>query len=213
MNPECSSGSSSSHASPQIARPKSLEFAVVNANNLPNKLYQDDSLEPKKPGIDPYDDSSSAMNEQLSSSDVPQTPENPNVSFLPLEAGPVLVGCHQGVLRGLKQYYTKEERIYDVPEGIEGVTAPIDIINSPSSSSGITDPYLPMPQSTPTQKAPPPPEVTPPPPPPQHFKGLPKVEIEPRKFHSLLNAMGPQDSTESADSNSTRLFHIRTGKG
>ena len=113
-------------------------------------------------------------------------------------------------MRGLKQYYTKEERIYDVPEGIEGVTAPIvDIITSPSSSSGITDPYVPN-----LQKGPhPPPEMPPPPPPPQHFKGLPKVEIEPRKFHSLLNAMGPQDSTESADSNSTKLFQIRTGKG
>ena len=125
---ECSSGSSSSHASPQISRPKSLEFAVVNVSALPNKqafAYHDDSLElqgggghhvqhgghaggassrygapgghhgveapqPKprlhlsKP-IDLYDDSSSAMNEQLSSSDVPQTPENPNVTFLPLK--------------------------------------------------------------------------------------------------------------------------------
>ena len=215
---ECSSGSSSSHASPQIARPKSLEFAtVVNANNMPN--YPHDNLDhsvTKTPGIvhsrpiDPYDDSSSAINEQLSSSDVPQTPENPNVTFLPLEAGPVLVGCHQGTamqLRGLKQYYNKEERIYDVPEGIEGVTAPLDIITSPSSSSGITEPYLPISKN--------PPPTTVPPPPPAHFKSpLPKLEIEPRKFQqTLLNSMGPQDSTESADSNSTRLFHIRTGKG
>ena len=209
-NPECSSGSSSSHASPQIARPKSLEFAaVVNANNYPH-----DDLDSKKPGIvhaqpiDPYDDSSSAINEQLSSSDVPQTPENPNVTFLPLEAGPVLIGCHQGAAMQLrlKQYYNKEERIYDVPEGIEGVTAPLDIITSPSSSSGITDPYLPI------SKNPPPTSV--PPPPPAHFKSpLPKVEIEPRKFQTLLNSMGPQDSTESADSNSARLFQIRTGKG
>ena len=243
---DCSSGSSSSHASPQIARPKSLEFAVVNVSALPSKqafAYHDDSLElhhvqqgyegsspaqhqhynkqtnrygmePPQPKprlhltakpIDLYDDSSSAMNEQLSSSDVPQTPENPNVTFLPLEAGPVIVGtCHQGIVR--KQYYTTEERIYDVPEGIEGVTAPLDIITSPSSSSGITDPYLPI------SKNPPPTSV--PPPPPAHFKSpLPKVEIEPRKFQTLLNSMGPQDSTESADSNSARLFQIRTGKG
>ncbi len=165
---ECSSGSSSSHASPQIARPKSLDFAVVNVNSLPKKqayAYHDDSLEhyahqiPPQPKprshlskpIDPYDDSSSAINEQLSSSDVPQTPENPNITFLPLEAGPVIVGCHQGIIR--KQYYTTEERIYDVPEGIEGVSVPIkvitsqppqmDVVTSPSSSSGITDPYVP----------------------------------------------------------------------
>ena len=210
---ECSSGSSSSHASPQIARPKSLEFAaVVNANNLPNyNPHADlDSIN-KKSGIDPYDDSSSAINEQLSSSDVPQTPENPNVTFLPLEAGPVLIGCHQGTtmqLRGggLKQYYNKEERIYDVPEGIEGVTAPLDILTSPSSSSGITEPYLPISKN--------PPPTTVPPPPPVHFKTPLPPNIEPRKFQqTLLNSMGPQDSTESADSNSTRLFHIRTGKG
>ena len=186
---DCSSGSSSSHASPQIARPKSLEFAVVNVSALPSKqafAYHDDSLElhhvqqgyegsspaqhqhynkqtnrygmePPQPKprlhltakpIDLYDDSSSAMNEQLSSSDVPQTPENPNVTFLPLEAGPVIVGtCHQGIVR--KQYYTTEERIYDVPEGIEGVSIPIkvitsqppqvDMVTSPSTSSGITE--------------------------------------------------------------------------
>ena len=172
---DCSSGSSSSHASPLIARPKSLEFAVVNVNALPNKQaysYHDDSIEQghqqsanqlisnqlMKPPLDLYDDSSSAMNEQLSSSDVPQTPENPNVTFLPLEAGPVIVGCHQGVVAGLKQYYNTEERIYDVPEGIEGITAPIkirkslalatthlapEVITSPSSSSGITEPFVP----------------------------------------------------------------------
>ena len=253
----CSSGSSSSHASPQIARPKSLEFAVVNVNALPNKqafAYHDDSLElqhyhpqPKprhlltKPqpigSQDPYDDSSSAVNEQLSSSDVPQTPENPDITFLPPEAGPVLIGCHQGIVR--KQYYTTEERIYDVPEGIEGVSEPIKIITSqppqvepvtsPSSSSGITDSYVPKLVSsggilgasgTPIGHTPAP-KGAPPPPPHQpviaqhitrnNHRGLastmasktsklPKVDIDPRKFQSLMNTLGPQDSTESADS-------------
>lgn len=241
---ECSSGSSSSHASPQISRPKSLEFSVVNVNNLPNKQaygYHDDSLDlvhypqPKprtslaaKP-IDPYDDSSSAINEQLSSSDVPQTPENSNITFLPLEAGPVIVGCHQGIVR--KQYYTTEERIYDVPEGIEGVSAPIKVITSqppqvvtsPSSSSGITDPYVPptiqevvIPQVVVPQPGPP----VPPPHKPviaqhvssRHIMKLPKVDIDPRKFQVLM-----QDSTESADSTSVggilRNRPIRPVKG
>jgi hypothetical protein len=249
----CSSGSSSSHASPHIARPKSLEFSVVSVNALPNKQaysYHDDSLELQqqpqlmkdkisggaqpvvggqlgKP-MDPYDDSSSAVsvcpNDQLSSSDVPQTPENPNVTFLPLEAGPVIVGCHQGVVRGLKQYYP-EERIYDVPEGIEGVNAPItittmaEVITSPSSSSGITDPFVPKkPQKGDDRASLPPPTVPPPPVPPPHqpviaqhvrhsrpprTHKLPKVDIDPRKFHSLISR--GQDSTESCDSNSAAM--------
>ena len=286
---ECSSGSSSSHASPQIARPKSLEFAVVNVSALPNKqafAYHDDSLElhhvpvssrygmeppqPKPrlhltkpqqiPQSDLYDDSSSAMNEQLSSSDVPQTPENPNVTFLPLEAGPVIVGnsCHQGIVR--KQYYTTEERIYDVPEGIEGVSIPIKVITaqppqvelvqdivSPSTSSEITEEgnghAHPVPSRAETEVMAavgtgnaPPPKVAPPPPPPhqpviaqhvlrQNHRGaassigllerpkgppiLPKVDIDPRKFHTIMHTMGPQDSTESEVSNQGQQRPIR----
>ena len=286
---ECSSGSSSSHASPQIARPKSLEFAVVNVSALPNKqafAYHDDSLElhhvpvssrygmeppqPKPrlhltkpqqiPQSDLYDDSSSAMNEQLSSSDVPQTPENPNVTFLPLEAGPVIVGnsCHQGIVR--KQYYTTEERIYDVPEGIEGVSIPIKVITaqppqvelvqdivSPSTSSEITEEgnghAHPVPSRAETEVMAavgtgnaPPPKVAPPPPPPhqpviaqhvlrQNHRGaassiglldrpkgppiLPKVDIDPRKFHTIMHTMGPQDSTESEVSNQGHQRPIR----
>ena len=275
---ECSSGSSSSHASPMITRPKSLEFAVVNVNALPNKQaysYHDDSLDAPvqvvsgnnhlmKPPMDLYDDSSSAMNEQLSSSDVPQTPENPNMTFLPLEAGPVIVGCHQGVMAGLaKKYYgSTEERIYDVPEGIEGISAPIKIrkplgmvavvtssaptsgtgtlkavnsnksvtmlapeaITSPcSSSSGITEPFVPQNsvaagsilKPAPTSAPPPPPHVIAQPvrssrPPRSVLKDsskLPKVDIDPKKFHTLLSAMEPQDSTESCESNSIGPIH------
>ena len=283
---ECSSGSSSSHASPMITRPKSLEFAVVNVNALPNKQaysYHDDSLDAPvqvvsnnhlmKPPMDLYDDSSSAMNEQLSSSDVPQTPENPNMTFLPLEAGPVIVGCHQGVVAGLaKKYYSStEERIYDVPEGIEGISAPIKIrkpigmvavtsgssattmsaaapisggtgtlkavnsnksvtmlapeaITSPcSSSSGITEPFVPQNAVAVATMKPAPTSAPPPPPhlpviaqpvsrrPPRSVlkdsSKLPKVDIDPKKFHTLLSAMEPQDSTESCESNSIGPIH------
>ena len=239
-----------------------MEFAVVNVSALPSKQaysYHDDSLEQPpnsgsivevrgntlmKPPLDLYDDSSSAINEQLSSSDVPQTPENPNVTFLPLEAGPVIVGCHQGVVSGLKQYYVNaEERIYDVPEGIEGISAPIkiirkqtkasapmvtssvtlvpEVITSPSSSSGITEPFV-LPHLIQTTK--PAPTSAPPPPPhqpviaqpvarhgrPPHLSRLTmtskltsKVDLDPRKFNTILSgAMEPQDSTESCDSNS-----------
>lgn len=133
---ECSSGSSSSHASPKISRPKSLEFAVVAGNNVPNQnasySYRDDSLD-KQNNLLEYDDSSISgacgvgplMQYATSSSDVPQTPENPNYPHLPVDKVPPNYNrCYQ------------DEHIYDVPESIE----PADI-TSPSSSSGITDSF------------------------------------------------------------------------
>ena len=169
-------------------------------------------------------------------------------------------------MRGLKQYYTKEERIYDVPEGIEGISAPIkvrkpllanmggssaaastaaagpvasgsitttasasnntmnlalsEIVTSPSSSSGITEPFVPKTNITTTTTKTSPPPPCPPPHKPviaqpvRHSRlrltsrdqtssnKLPKVDIDPRKFHNLLSAMEPQDSTESNDSTS-----------
>ena len=118
-----SPSSSSSHASPQINRPKSLDFAVIQASNLPSKGaygYQDDTLEVQQQHhhhhrhVD-YDDSSSAisgMNElnYASSSDVPQTPEMPT----------------------MPQFPPPEERIYDVPEAVEGQVDAYEIIKSPS---------------------------------------------------------------------------------
>jgi hypothetical protein len=135
---ECSSGSSSSHASPKISRPKSLEFALA-AGALPNQnaySYHDDSLD-KPNNLLEYDDSSISgacggpiLQYATSSSDVPQTPENPNYPHLPVDKVPT----------NYNRYY-QDEHIYDVPESIE----PADII-SPSSSSGITDSFpRPMP--------------------------------------------------------------------
>ena len=155
-----SPSSSSSHASPQINRPKSLEFAVIQASNLPQKTaygYQDDTLEvrhqhhhrhhpqPQLPDVREqqqqqqhhvdYDDSSSAisaMNElnYASSSDVPQTPEMPT----------------------MPQFPPPEERIYDVPETVEGQVDAYEIIKSPSKM----------------------------------YHDLPQVEIDPRKFESFM---------------------------
>jgi hypothetical protein len=132
---ECSSGSSSSHASPKISRPKSLEFAALNANALTNQgaySYRDDSLDKPNNMIE-YDDSSISaacgggplLQYATSSSDVPQTPENPNYPHLPVDIAPTNYAM-----------YFNDEHIYDVPESIE----PADII-SPSSSSGITDSF------------------------------------------------------------------------
>lgn len=155
---ECSSASSSSHASPKVHRPKSLEFAVVSANALPSKTaysYQDDTLE--QPPQMEYDDSSSAisgMNElnYASSSDVPQTPEMPTVQF-----------------PGLKPNMYYEERIYDVPEGIEGVH-PSEV--TLGSTANQFPPPLPRSQ---------------PPPLPLHKSYLPRVEIDNRKFQVFMS--------------------------
>ena len=229
---ECSSGSSSSHASPRIVRPNSLEFNLqmagsgasgVGGNISSGEMPSIMASRPKPPVYQhppPYvlqqqlhphaaqhqqqlgaaadlDDSSSAISfaglnsnaEQLpyatSSSDVPQTPENPNTNLI-----------DSLMMKNKKKLYYSEERIYDVPEGIEGVTdlqhsvmaaqkaaaaaaakqqlhlskpqEPADI-TSPSSSSGIADPF-PAPrmsllnQTPPSGRAGKPPPTTAPPP-------------------------------------------------
>ena len=127
---ECSSGSSSSHASPKISRPKSLEF--TNAPPNQNASYRDDSLD-KQNNLMEYDDSSISgacgggplLQYATSSSDVPQTPENPCYPHLPVDK----------IIPNYNRYY-QDEHIYDVPESIE----PADV-TSPSSSSGITDSF------------------------------------------------------------------------
>jgi len=130
----CSSGSSSSQASPKISRPKSLEFAAVGPSsagyfyqdNRPQRLLEyDDSSISGVCGPGPGGELGGLANQYAtSSSDVPQTPENSNLPHLPMDK-----------LSAYKRVY-REERIYDVPEGIE----PADI-TSPSSSSGITDSF------------------------------------------------------------------------
>ncbi|CAB4063000.1 FARP2 [Lepeophtheirus salmonis] len=87
---ECSSGSSSSHASPRVTRPQTLDFASAKNESafLRNNIDED---------------SSSAV----SGIYVPQTPESANP-------------FRRDYIDELE-----EERIYDVPEGIEGVDKPI----------------------------------------------------------------------------------------
>ena len=228
---ECSSGSSSSHASPRIVRPSSLEFNMA-AEGGPGTRPKPPSYQGLDAGYlqHDYDDSSSAISGVMtseppyyatSSSDVPQTPENPNTTLL----DPVQ-----------KKYYMKEERIYDVPEGIEGVTdkqhqmAPVALtspslkltgkrttssgiieitdVTSPSSSSGITDPF-PRPSGLHGNQGLPPPTTAPPPVPGQVHESmatsshlLPKVDIDSNKFHTLLSNLEQRNSTESCENTS-----------
>ena len=120
VSADCSSNSSSSHASPRLSRPKSLDFAVVAFEDLPHRnaySYRDDTIE--QPGD--FDDSSSALSVQnelnyASSSDIPQTPEN---SELPIIAGINRAFINSKAVYSPKQANLREERIYDIPEGIE----------------------------------------------------------------------------------------------
>ena len=253
---ECSSGSSSSHASPRMSRPKSLEFGLSSnsGNGIQNTSNRKEATIDKQNRLQQihhdYDDSSSAISAIManephyyatSSSDVPQTPENPSTTIL-------------DTVKKNKQYYSKpEERIYDVPEGIEGVTDKIRIppasfskesvkdssqlkatsgkeiidLTSPSSSSGINEPFPKPVGGKPAIGAKPslPPPTTAPPPPPSangaavestrpsthsgHFQQghrsrypVQRVEVDQRKFHSLLNAIDQRDSIESCESTS-----------
>ena len=253
---ECSSGSSSSHASPRMSRPKSLEFTLSAnaANEIQNASNRKDKTVDQQNRLQQiqheYDDSSSAISALManephyyatSSSDVPQTPENPNTSLL------------DNVKKG-KQYYSHpEERIYDVPEGIEGVTDKIRLpaalfskesgkdssklaatasteivdLTSPSSSSGINEPFPRSVGGKPVlgpKPSLPPPTTAPPPPPninaaslessrPSNHNGhlqqghrnrqaIQRIEVDQRKFHSLLNTIDQRDSIESCESTS-----------
>ena len=118
LSADCSSNSSSSHASPRLSRPKSLDFAMVAFHDLPRRTaysYRDDTIEQPD-----FDDSSSALSVQnelnyASSSDVPQTPENSEL--------PNVGGLNRTFINSKSVYSPrqnmKEERIYDIPEGIE----------------------------------------------------------------------------------------------
>ena len=77
LSVDCSSASSSSHASPRMCRPKSLDFSVVALQDLPQTdaySYRDDTIEQQD-----FEENSSStfsvQNNYASSSDVPQTPE------------------------------------------------------------------------------------------------------------------------------------------
>ena len=211
---ECSSGSSSSHASPRMSRPKSLEFTLTpnsgkNVQGITANRKDGVTIDPQSRMQQPnheYDDSSSAISALManephyyatSSSDVPQTPENPTTTIL-------------DTVKSNKQYYS-EERIYDVPEGIEGVTDKIRIptvlfskepgksqsqlvpktgvdatdLTSPSSSSGVNEAF-PKPvvgkKLSGSKPSLPPPTTAPPPIPPN--KGAASVESSRSSNHN-----------------------------
>ena len=126
LSVDCSSASSSSQASPRMCRPKSLDFSVVALQDLPQTdaySYRDDTIEQND-----FEDNSSStfsvQNNYASSSDVPQTPElgaelasslssRTHISGKPIPT--FSSSKHQSFpFHGLKQ-----ERIYDIPEGIE----------------------------------------------------------------------------------------------
>ncbi|XP_040566855.1 uncharacterized protein Cdep isoform X2 [Lepeophtheirus salmonis] len=112
---ECSSGSSSSHASPRVTRPQTLDFASAKNESafLRNNIDEDSSSAVS--GICPVSNLPPTHHRHTnileynyaSSSDVPQTPESANP-------------FRRDYIDELE-----EERIYDVPEGIEGVDKPI----------------------------------------------------------------------------------------
>ena len=138
LSVDCSSNSSSSQASPPrlISRPKSLDFSVVALQNLPRPTaysYRDDTIDQP----DYFEDSSSALSVQNcsggggSSSDVPPTPEFPPGSSGSVcgiksfsNKPPVVPGrSHSRAVTAARNSNCtreeEEERIYDIPEGIE----------------------------------------------------------------------------------------------
>ena len=147
LSVDCSSASSSSHASPRMSRPKSLDFSVVALHNLPQTTaysYRDDTIEQQ----DFDGDSSSTFsvhieNNYASSSDVPQTPEmpelpitipsKPHISPKPISSLPQKMSA-MALAR-------EQERIYDIPEGIERDEVPEAV--SPVSESSETKTVFP----------------------------------------------------------------------
>ena len=135
LSVDCSSASSSSHASPRMCRPKSLDFSVVALQDLPGTdaySYRDDTIEQQ----DFEENSSSAFsvhNNYASSSDVPQTPELAacHSSRAP-SSGKQIQTFNSSKHQSFPFHGLKQERIYDIPEGIERDEIPE---NSPLSAS------------------------------------------------------------------------------
>ena len=133
---DCSSASSSSHASPRLSRPKSLDFSVVALQDLPQSTaysYRDDTIEQHDFEENSSSTVSQGQNNYASSSDVPATPEVPITAANVTQSG---VGAHQfsrvshisrkqiSTLNSSKHSSLpltgiNQERIYDIPEGIE----------------------------------------------------------------------------------------------
>ena len=184
LSVDCSSNSSSSHASPRISRPKSLDFSVVAMHDLPRKTaysYRDDTIDQND-----FEDSSSALSVQnelnyASSSDVPPTPENPE---LPVIVGASRVGyvssktsTHCSHKQGQLSGSHREERIYDIPEGIERW-------NRPDANSSLSE-------SMETDK--------------------PKFFIDQAKFKSYLEISGKFSSEDSESVSNRPIFKPVTG--
>jgi len=142
LSVDCSSNSSSSHASPRISRPKSLDFSVVALQDLPQTnaySYRDDTIDQQD-----FEDSSSTFSVQIennyaSSSDVPQTPEMPELPIMipsKPHISPKPISTFNPKPQSLTFHGQKHERIYDIPEGIE--REEIQEANSPISESSET---------------------------------------------------------------------------
>ena len=125
LSVDCSSASSSSHASPRMSRPKSLDFSTVLMHTLPNTTaysYRDDTIDQQD-----FEDSSSTFsvhveNNYASSSDVPQTPEMPELPItIPSKPhiSPKPISTFPSKPSTLAFLTREQERIYDIPEGVE----------------------------------------------------------------------------------------------
>ena len=148
LSVDCSSASSSSHASPRMSRPKSLDFSVVAMHNLPQAnaySYRDDTIDQHD-----FEDSSSTFSVQVegnnyaSSSDVPQTPEMPEMPHLiptKPQISPKPISGFSPKPSSLAFLTREQERIYDIPEGVERDEVPEAI--SPISESSETKTVFP----------------------------------------------------------------------
>ena len=121
LSVDCSSASSSSHASPRMCRPKSLDFSVVALQDLPQTdaySYRDDTIEQQD-----FEENSSStfsvQNNYASSSDVPQTPELTACSRAHNSSGKQIPSFNSSKHQTFPFHGLKQERIYDIPEGIE----------------------------------------------------------------------------------------------
>ena len=180
LSVDCSSASSSSHASPRMSRPKSLDFSVVALHSLPQTTaysYRDDTIDQQ----DFDGDSSSTFsvhieNNYASSSDVPQTPEMPELPMT-IPSKPHIPPKPVSALALVREH----ERIYDIPEGIERDEV-AEAAASPVSESSETKTVFPN----------------------VHFSQLPPHQN--RKFKYL--GIGRKFSSEESESTSNRPMRV-----
>ena len=104
-----------------MCRPKSLDFSVVALQDLPQTdaySYRDDTIEQQD-----FEENSSStfsvQNNYASSSDVPQTPELTGTSRAAQVPGKQMPTFNSSKHQAFPFHSLKQERIYDIPEGIE----------------------------------------------------------------------------------------------